>query len=497
VTTENSRAGFAVLVIILGLTLAVAAGVQSVSAQSPATTSAGFPALPIPPILDLDAAAGRLTGTLIAAAGEHEFLQGRPSPSLGYNGSYLGPTIVLERGGSYSLRIDNRLEELTSLHWHGLDIQADADGGPRQPIEPGDQWDAVFDIHQAPATAWYHPHAMGTTAKQVALGLAGMIIIQDASTAAARDLEAALPHTYGVDDLPVIFQDRRLNGSGENSYRPAMPDIMHGYSGNTLVTNGVAQPVATVPRGLVRLRLLNGSNAAYVRAEFPDSLDAHVIASDGGYLSGPLPVESVVVAAGERYEVVVNTRDLARDEIFWIEARTDSGLTGRLLGLRVEGRRRAASPGAVTTLPDELLPPPRLVDPSADLSGIPRRRFVLETRGMMSRNQFTINGRAMDIRRIDESVEAGRLEIWEIENAGPMNVTHSFHVHSAPFQVVSYAGQPVPDLIAGRKDTVIIPPGATVEIAVRFDEHLGVFMYHCHMLEHEESGLMGQFEVVP
>lgn len=253
---------------------------------------------------------------------------------------------MLERGEAYSVRVDNRLDELTTIHWHGLDVQADADGGPRQPIDPGEQWNALFDIHQPAATAWYHPHAMGTTASQVAMGLAGMIIIRDTTTEAARRMEQALPHTYGADDLPVIVQDRRLNVAGENSYRSAMPDIM--------------------------------------------------------------------------------------------------------------------------------LRPPHLVDPGTDLSDLPRRRFVLETRGMMSRTPFTINGKVMNINRIDEQVQLGRLEIWEIENAGPMNITHSFHVHSAAFQVVGFAGEPPPAVIAGRKDTVIVPAGATVEIAVRFDEHLAL-----------------------
>ena len=494
--TINPRATLAGLVIILGLLVGGLASAQSAASGPEPLSSAEFQLLPIPPVLELVPSGSRLTGTLVASAGEHEFYPGSPSPSLGYNGSYLGPTIVLERGQSYSMRIDNELDELTTVHWHGLDVQADADGGPRQPIDPGDQWDAVFDIHQAPATAWYHPHAMGTTASQVAMGLAGMIIIRDTSTQAARNLEAALPHTYGVDDLPVIFQDRRLNRSGENSYRPAMPDLIHGFSGNTLVTNGVAEPVATVPRGWVRLRLLNGSNAAYIRVVLPDSLDARVIASDGGYLDRPVPARTLLVAAGERYEVVVNTGSLVEGEVTWIEAFTDSELSGRLLGLQVDRRRGSPAAKVVTTLPEELLPPPQLVDTAADLSDIPRRRFVLETRGMMSRTPFSINGKVMDLGRIDERIEAGRLEIWEIRNAGGMNITHSFHVHSAAFQVVSYAGRPATELIAGRKDTVIIPPGATVEIAVLFDEHLGVFMYHCHMLEHEESGLMGQFEVV-
>ena len=450
------------------------------------------PALSIPLVLTLAERGAVQAGTLTAARGAHEFVAGVPSASMGYNGSYLGPTIVVERGGRYDLLVENELDELTTVHWHGMDIQADADGGPRQPIQPGQTWNARFSVHQPASTAWYHPHAMGTTASQVAAGLAGMIIVRDGTTAAARDLEAALPHTYGVDDLPVIIQDRRLSPEGVSAYRPAMPDIMHGFRGNALLTNGSMAPVADVPAGWVRLRFLNGSNSAYLQLTFPELLDAQVIASDGGYLDEPVPVTQLILAAAERYEVVVDASalDPSSGEVAWITALTDAGVSAPVLGLRSGGE------AGVQSLPERLLAPARIVGPQEEMDSLPRRRFVLETRGMMSRTPFTINGRGMDLSRIDERIQVGTTEIWEIVNAGPMQMTHSFHVHSTHFQVVSVDGEAPPAHMAGRKDTVIVPAGATVEIAVHFDRHTGVFMYHCHMLEHEESGLMGQIQVM-
>jgi FtsP/CotA-like multicopper oxidase with cupredoxin domain len=433
-----------------------------------------------------------MVATLIARQDVHEFVPGIPSLSMGYNGSYLGPTIVLDRGQEYEIRVRNELGEVTTVHWHGMDIQADADGGPRQPIPASGTWDALFDVHQPPNTAWYHPHAMGTTASQVAAGLAGMIIVRDTTTVDARQLETQLPHAYGVDDLPMIIQDRRLDAEGASSYQPVMPDIMHGFRGNTLVTNGSIQPVAEVPAGWVRLRLLNGSNSAYLQVVFPDRLNAFVIASDGGYLRAPVPVAELVLAAAERYEVLVDASQLdeSTGAVEWITAVTDAGVRAPVLGLQSSGE-----PGH-TSFPASLRTPGTIVEPGSSLESLPRRRFVLETRGMMSRTPFTINGRAMDLSRIDERIRLGTTEIWEIVNAGPMQMTHSFHVHSTHFQVVSIAGEPPPSHMEGRKDTVIVPAGSTVEIAVRFDRHRGVFMYHCHMLEHEESGLMGQIEVV-
>lgn len=458
--------------------------------------------LPIPPLMDLttgaqsNANAGVSRGSLVAQVGTHEFVPGASSETMGYNGGYLGPTIVVERGGQYEIAVRNNLSDTTSVHWHGMDIEAAADGGPHQTIGPGDSWVARFGVHQTASTGWYHPHAMGTTAVQVAHGLAGMIIVRDSSTPALRTQESQLPHRYGIDDIPLIIQDRRLDARGVSAFRLMMPDVMHGFRGNVLVTNGVIEPTHALPRGLVRLRVLNGSNSAYLRLDFPAELRARVIASDGGYLREPVAIDSLVVAAAERYEVVIDTRALtAGEEPLWINATSDAGVSMGVLGITVAAAGADSGTATVRELPTVLIGPAPIIAPGTDDSTLPRRNFVIETRGMMTRTPFTINGRAMDMNRIDERIGLGVTEIWTIENRGPMQMTHTFHLHSTHFQVLRVNGRPADELIAGRKDTVILAPGARVEIAVRFERHAGLFMYHCHMLEHEESGLMGQILV--
>ncbi|MDC7222264.1 MAG: multicopper oxidase domain-containing protein, partial [Spirochaetales bacterium] len=206
--------------------------------------------LPVPPLLEgpdklLTIQEGELT------------LPFGTSETLGYNGDYLGPTIRVSRGEQAAFTIKNTLDEASTVHWHGLHVPAEFDGGPRQIIEAGESWSPEFLIDQAAATLWYHPHLMGKTAEHAYRGLAGLFIVEDDYS---RSLP--LPREYGVNDFPLILQDRRVDRQGEIRYRPSMPDIMHGYLGNIVLTNGAYQPALSLPDGTYRFRLLNGSNSS-------------------------------------------------------------------------------------------------------------------------------------------------------------------------------------------------------------------------------------------
>jgi blue copper oxidase len=267
----------------------------------PIVSAAGEP-LPVPPILEsVRMNDGTRFFELTADEGSREFYPGSSTKTLGYNGEYLGPTIRVRRGDKVAIQVNNLLADSTSVHWHGADVPADSDGGPHQGISPQDSWLASFEVRQPAATLWYHPHIDGTTGRQVYEGLAGLFIIDDDESDSLD-----LPGEYGVDDIPVILQDRRFDADGKFTYRPSMPDVMHGYFGNAILVNGVLEPVKEVPRGPVRLRLLNGSNSTLLRLTLDGLPEMIQIASDGGFLKRPVGLSHIILSPGERVEVIAD-----------------------------------------------------------------------------------------------------------------------------------------------------------------------------------------------
>jgi len=240
---------------------------------------------------------------LRAQAGRTSFFPGRESRTLGYNGSYLGPTLRVHRGDDVELAVTNALGEETSVHWHGLLVPGELDGGPHQVIRPGATWRPVLPIRQPAATLWYHSHVHGRTAAQVYAGLAGLLIVTDGDEKAL-----GLPSEHGVDDLPLLLQDRQFE-AGSLVLPEGMMTRMHGRRGDTLLVNGTANPVARVPRRLVRLRLVNGSNARIYELAFGDDRPFHWIASEGGLLERPVELRSLSLAPGERAEFLVDFAD--------------------------------------------------------------------------------------------------------------------------------------------------------------------------------------------
>ena len=444
--------------------------------------AAGDLLLPIPPILqDEDPRPGRAALALEARTGTVELVAGKPTASLGYNGPILGPTIRVRRGDSVRVAVRNGLAEDTTIHWHGLHVPAEMDGGPHQVIGVGQTWRPEFVIDQEAATLWYHPHLLDKTAEQAYRGLGGFFLIDDEVSD-----RLPLPRSYGVDDIPVILQDRRIGDDGQLRYGPAGPDVMHGYLGNVMLANGAVSPVLQAPAGVLRLRLLNGSSSSVYRLTLSDGTRMHQVASDGGFLERPVELEAVVLSPGERAEVLVDLRGRATGRALSLEAELFQG--GRLRALSIVASRPAAT---ALSIPAALAPVERL-DPARSERVRP---FVLSTMG--PGGQLTINGRHIDMHRVDETVRLGATEIWEVSNRamGMMQIPHSFHMHNVQFQVLSLNGAPPPATLAGRKDTVLLWPGDTMRLIVAFEDYTGVYMYHCHLLEHEDFGMMGQYEV--
>jgi cuproxidase len=261
--------------------------------------------LPIPALIDARNQGNAVT--LKVMSGRHAFVAGKPTLTYGYSAPVLGPVIRLRRGDEVEMTVENNLDTATTVHWHGLLVPGDSDGGPQQLIYPGDSWRPILKIDQPAATLWFHPHPHHDTARQIYMGLAGMIIVDDGSNA-----RLGLPRTFGVDDLPIILQDRTFEAAGAIEYDNNTLnelDIAYGARGDTIIVNGAIAPVAKVPRGLVRLRLLNAANAQNFELRFDDRRSFHVIASDGSFLPAPVAVTQLMISPAERFEILVDFAD--------------------------------------------------------------------------------------------------------------------------------------------------------------------------------------------
>jgi FtsP/CotA-like multicopper oxidase with cupredoxin domain len=440
--------------------------------------------LPIPPLLDPGSRDGRTVFELEMQEGESELLSRTRTSTWGYNGPYLGPTLRATRGETVEMRVTNNLPEPeTTTHWHGMHLPATADGGPHQVIDRGETWSPSWTIDQPAATLWYHPHPHERTEEHIYRGLAGMFIIDDPQAA-----ELQLPASYGVDDIPVIVQDKRFDG-GELSFDQGLFSPI-GQLGDEIVVNGITDPHLSVATTLVRLRLLNASTARVYNFGFADGRRFELITTDAGLLEAPVERERIQLSAGERAEIVV---ELAPGEDVVLRSfEPDLGDTGffnarfsggadsfDILELRAANQLRESP-----ELPASLIPPQdgELPDPEAD------RRFVLGSRD--------INDRQMDLGRIDQVARAGASETWEVENDS--GIPHNFHPHGISFQVLEYDGGPPPPALTGLKDTVFVPPGVTVRLATTAPEYAdpdSPYMFHCHLLNHEDRGMMGQLAV--
>ncbi len=426
--------------------------------------------LPIPPIL---------SGTEI----ELNIRQGKlalpfgTSETLGFNGNYLGPTIRYRNGELADISINNNIDENTTVHWHGMHIPAEFDGGPHQIIKAGESFNPVFTIKQQAATLWYHPHLMGKTAEHVYRGLAGMFIIDDEYSDSLD-----IPKEYGINDIPLILQDRRFNRDGSFDYQPYRSDLMHGYIGNAVLVNGSYEPVLDVKKGTYRFRILNGSNSSIYRISFSDRSNFTVIASDGGFLPESVKTKSLIMSPGERYEILA---DFSKKESKELIVEISGG--GSFEALTVNSSRET---GRFFDHPETFI----YRHPDYTDKSLEERTFNMETRGM---GVFTINGQQMDMSKINLTVPADSEEIWTVRNIGMgmMNIPHSFHVHDTQFTVLSFNGRKPDPLYAGPKDTILLNAGDTAVIGVSFRDYTGLYMYHCHLLEHEDSGMMGQFMV--
>jgi FtsP/CotA-like multicopper oxidase with cupredoxin domain len=441
-------------------------------------------ALIIPPLAESrPGPAGSRVFPLDIQSGQTRFKDGQVTRTWGVNGTFLGPTVRARRGEKVEFAVRNTLDTETSLHWHGMHLPAAMDGGPHQPVSPGEVWGPHWMIDQRAATLWYHPHVHGLTADHVYRGLTGMFIIDDEETAALN-----LPSTYGVDDVPMIVQDRTFDG--DNQFEATVPLVgSQGVIGDEILVNGTLGPYVDVTTRLVRLRLLNGSNARLYNFGFSDDRPFSLIATDGGLLAEPWETERLYLSPGERAEIVVAFEPGERVELRSYPSVDHGGAMGRFDGF--EDRLDICQFRAADTLSDHTVIP-AVLGSAPDLGGA----TIAEER-TFSLAADKINGRAMEMDRIDFGVRLGTVEAWEVTNSN--GYPHSFHVHDVQFQVLTVGGEEPPPHQRGWKDTVLLLPDKPYRLAMQFADHSDPnmpYMYHCHLLQHEDNGMMGQFVVL-
>ncbi len=425
------------------------------------------------------------TSTLIAQQGRDTLVSASEVTVLGYGNGLLGPTVRVQKDQKVAIKFTNKLREHTNVHWHGLVIPASMDGHPNHMIVPDESFNFEFGVTQQAGTNWYHPHLHGLTGKQVTEGLAGFFIVES-------EEEKSLNLPQGTREVPLIIQDKRLNANGSIKYNPSMGEVMTGFMGETILVNGTYKPFFEVATGFYRFRVLNGSTARIYNLGLSNNAGFYVIGSDGGFLPKPETIKSLLLGPGERADILIDFSNMEVGERIYLMNEKFAGMgnaqgeqTYKIMSFRVMEKEINEF-----TLPDSLLP-------ITKLSGsVKTRPFKLTmSMGHNRGGMHQINGKVFEANRIDETVSLGSTEIWEFDNAGG-DEAHPMHVHGVHFQIVARTGgrNTILPQERGWKDTVLVAPKEKVQVIMKF-EQAGKFVLHCHNLEHEDDGMMLNFEV--
>ena len=439
--------------------------------------------------------------------GQVEFYPGFNTNTIGYNQNILGKTIILEKGNEVTINVTNNLSEVTTLHWHGLHVSAENDGGPHSIIEGGQTWSPSFTVLDNAATYWYHPHLHEHTEKQVTRGAAGFIIVRD-----NEEAQLNLPRTYGVDDFPIVIQSRAFDSDKQMLWNTAFDDV--------IMCNATLDAYLDAPAQIIRLRLLNGSTERVYNLGFQNNLNFHQITSDGGLLDAPVSLTRLLLAPGERAEILldlsaqhgqsINLMSFASELSSGIYGATNpsampmgsiagyssnqlNGSDFSILQLNVE----APTNNPVSTIPSLLISnQPYLESDINTTRSLLFQPVQMGPNGMLN-GPFEINGEVFDMEVINYEIPLNNTEIWELTNMTA--ISHPFHIHDVQFYILDINGNPPPASMQGKKDVVLVPPMfGTIRFITKFEDFADEdtpYMYHCHMLSHEDEGMMGQFIV--
>ncbi|MEA3439480.1 MAG: multicopper oxidase domain-containing protein [Chloroflexota bacterium] len=451
-----------------------------------------------------------------------ELLKGPPGTLQNLPNTYLGPAIKLNTGQQVRVHFTNQLSEPSIVHWHGLHVPQEADGHPRFAIGNGETYVYDFQVANRAGTYWYHPHPHGRTGPQAYYGMAGLFLVSD-------DEERALGLPAGEFDVPLVIQDRTFDRDNQLIYMGSgMMTQMMGFLGDRILVNGQPDftlPVATRP---YRIRLLNGSNSRIYKLAWEDGTPLTVIGTDGGLLEKPLQKKYITLAPSERAEIWVDFSQHPIGSEIRLMSLAFIGNDGGMMGgaslpqgapFTVMTVKVAEKANSSTRLPEKLSSFSRYMAADAVNASSPRTFTLAMTMGM----GWAINGRTFEMTDVadDEIVKLDTLEMWEFINqagagtqgrgmqgmmGGGMTLPHPMHVHGLQFQVVKRGIDPafrgawetVSDgyLDEGWKDTTLTMPGERVKILLKFEDFTGLYLYHCHNLEHEDMGMMRNYRVV-
>lgn len=451
---------------------------------------------PQAPTLEVQRANGWVEGQITAKA-SRQTIGGKSVQVLSY-GSFPGPTIRVREGETLRLKFNNQLSEVTNLHFHGLRVSPKIDD-PLAEVQPGESHVYEFNLPKGSAgTYWYHPHVHGKVAEQLYAGLAGMLIVEGPLD--------AIDELKQAEEYTLVFKDWLFRGEQIPAWN--MMDWMNGREGNLLTVNGAIRPNLRPQKPNLRLRLLNASNARYYRLAL-ENHPLYLIATDGGMIEKPLELTELLLAPGERAEVLVR---LNRSGSYKMQALPyDRGAMGMQgmggMGMNHGGQMGQSMQGAMPSMGETRLEtlltlvapanPKPLALPSAlatlerldPTKAVATRQLVLGER--MMQGEFFINEQMFDMHRIDIRAKLGTLEMWEVSNKTDMD--HPFHLHTYPFQVLAHNGQP--SAYRAWKDTVNLKKNDTLQLAIPLRDFTGITVYHCHILEHEDRGMMGVLQV--
>jgi FtsP/CotA-like multicopper oxidase with cupredoxin domain len=430
---------------------------------------------------------------------EASLISGRPGSVESFPSSYLGPIIRVRTGDRLVVHFTNELPEETTLHWHGLDVPSVMDGHPERAIAPGETRRISFPIVNRAGMSWFHPHPHMRTGAQVALGLAGVVIVSDAA-------EDALGLPAGAQDVPLVLQDRRFDAANQIAY--AMP--MVGWLGDRILVNGRPGFTLDAETRAYRLRFLNGSNARAYKLAWSDGTPMTVLATDAGLLEAPVTRPYVMLAPSQRIEIWLDLSSRPVGASLTLRSLAFSGFGAGFPELQngapFDVMQVVASTRAKEwrTLPGTLVPIERYQYADAVNASSPRTFALSAAAGM-----WRINGLVYEpgVVGANEQTTTDTLEAWRFTNTSTMMLMgHPMHIHGPQFQVYSRSVQSGQASVyatvsgglvdSGWNDTVLVMPGETVTVLFRTSRYPGLYLYHCHNLEHEDMGMMRNYSLV-
>lgn len=409
--------------------------------------------------------------TLEAAEIDWSFVAGTTTRAWGYNGRVPGPTIEARVGDVLEIRFTNRLSEPTNIHWHGLRVPAAMDGTEmvQKSVAPGETFVYRFRLPDA-GTFWYHPHSHETV--QLEMGLYGALIVRGDE-----------PQLDG--ERVFVLDDVKLDKTGQIATFGGIVEHHDGREGDTRLVNGKAEPELQIAAGQIeRWRFINSSSARYILLSIGGQ-PFKILGTDGGLLEAPQTVKEVLLATADRVDLAVGPfaegQELVIEALPYFRKTIKKRRTERFATLKVGPAKPSTA-----TIPERL----RTIAPLAPSDAAPNRTVKLGVKLSLRRMvEFVVN---REQHHRDKPVKAGELQVWDVVNTTLMD--HPFHLHGFFFQVLSIDGAPPP--FRSWEDVVNVPPRATVRIAWLPDDRPGSWMYHCHILEHHASGMMGHFDVV-